>query len=154
MQTFYVVIKKDYFALYEKNGDLFEKIYLSGNPEYRYSINSVKDSTQRFLTTILEEYNLDSIGEIDLIVIDNEDEIITESILKAFDKHVKERVSISKLILKVLMALDRDPKMHISEYGVNFDGKKYGLTDNTVIKAEFSLLAYSLSDDMLIKYAG
>ena len=152
MQTFYVVIKKDCLLVYEKNGCSYEKVYLGGNPEYAYSVNSAKHYTNRFLDKIVEEYNLDSIGEIDFIVIDNEDEIISNVMLEAFGQNVKKRISIEKLISEISASIGRDKKLHVSEYGINFDGKKYLIKNQQVVKEEFSLLAYSLSDDMLMKF--
>lgn len=152
MQNFYVVIKKDCLTLYEKNGNTFEKVYLGGNPEYAYSVNSAKEHTEKFMAMIQEEYNLDSVGEVEFVVIDNEDEIVSDVMLKAFGKSVKEKIEIDKLMLDVSDALRRDKKMHISEYGINFDGKKYAVSNRKISKEEFSLLAYTLTDDVLMKY--
>lgn len=78
MQTFYMVIKKECLSIYEKNGNTYE----------------------------MEEYNLDTIGEIDLIVIDNEDDIISNAMLEAFGDNVKQRISVEKLMLEILGRLE------------------------------------------------
>ena len=126
MQTFYMVIKKECLSIYEKNGNTYE----------------------------MEEYNLDTIGEIDLIVMDNEDDIISNAMLEAFGDNVKQRISVEKLMLEILGRLGRDKKLRIPDYGINFDGKKYFVKDNKVVKEEFSLLAYTLRDEMLMKFIG
>lgn len=154
MQTFYVVIKKDFLSIYEKNGSTYKKVYLGGNPEYSYSVNSAKDYVNLFFEKIKEEYNLDTIGEIDFIVIDNEDVIISNAMLGAFGQSVKKRISIDHLMADVLDSIGRDKKLCISEYGINFDGKKYFFKDKQVVKEEFSLLAYTLTDDKLVKFVG
>ena len=154
MQTFYVIIKKDCLSIYEKNVNSYEKVYLGGNPEYAYNVNSAKDYVNRFFEMIIEEYNLDTIGEIDFVVIDNEDEIISNVMLAALGQSVKRQISIENLMLEVLDSLGRDLKLHISQYGINFDGKKYLVKDKRVVKEEFCLLAYTLTDDMLIKFIG
>lgn len=154
MQTFYVIIKKDYLTIYEKNGNSYEKVYLGGNPEYPYSVNSAKDYINRFFEMIIEEYNLDTMGEIDFVVIDNEDVITTNAMLTAFGQSVTKQISIENLMEEILASIGRDKKLRISEYGINYDGKKYLVKDEKVVKEEFSLLAYTLSDDMLIKYIG
>lgn len=154
MQTFYVIIKKDYLSLYEKNGNVYEKVYLGGNPEYFYSVNNAKDYVNHLFEMIIEEYNLDTIGEIDFIVFDNEDVIISNAMLEAFGQSVKERISIEHFMMDVSDSLGRDKKLHISEYGINFDGKNYVVKNRQIVKEEFSLLAYSLNDEMLIKFVG
>lgn len=154
MQTFYVVIKKDCLSLYEKNGNSYEKVYLGGNPEYDYSVNNAKEYADRFLKMIVGEYNLDTIGEIDFVVIDNEDDIVSDAMIGVLDKSVKKRIPIMDLMSRALNSLGRDKKLYISEYGINYDGKKYIAGDQGIKKEEFSLLAYTLNDDMLIKFVG
>ena len=154
MQTFYVIIKKECLSVYENNGSSYEKVYLGGNPEYTYCVNSAKDYVKRFFEIIIEEYNLDTIGEIDFIVIDNEDELISDVMLNAFGEQVKKRIEIEHLMLEILERIGRDEKLRIFEYGINFDDKKYLLKNNNAVKEDFSLLAYTLTDDMLTKFIG
>lgn len=154
VQTFYVIIKKNYLSIYEKNQKSYERVYLRGNSEFAYSVNSAKECIEKFLNIIVEEYNLDTIGEIDLIVIDNEDDIVSNAILNALGENVKERIDIEKLMLKVSSSLERDKKLHIFEYGINYDGKQFFVMNENIVKNEFSLLSYTLTDDMLMKFVG
>ena len=154
MQTFYVIIKKEYMSIYEKKGSSYEKVYLGGNPEYAYSVNNAKEHANRFLEMIVEEYNLDTVGEIDFVVIDNEDEVISNAMLEAFGQSVKNRINIEKLILEVATSMGRDKKLRIFQYGINYDGKRYLIKDKSVVKEEFCLLSYTLTDDMLVKFIG
>ena len=154
MQTFYVIIKKECLSLYEKKGDLYERVYLGGNSEYYYNVNSAVENIKHLLEMIVEEYNLDTIAEVNLIAIENEDEIISSVVLNAFGAIIKKKISITKLMSYIIDNLKRDEKLHISEYGVNYDGKKYIPDKQGVNKEEFSLLAYTLSDDMLMKFVG
>lgn len=154
MLTFYVIIKKECLSTFGKNGSSYEKVYLGGNPEFSYSLNSAKDYVSRFFDMIIEEYNLDTIGEIDFVIIDNEDEIISNAMIDAFGDSVKKRISVENLMVEVSAGIGRDKKLHISEYGINFDGKKYLIKDKKAVKEEFNLLAYTLSDEMLVKFLG
>lgn len=154
MYTFYVIIKKSHLSIYEKKGDSCERVYLGGNPEYTYSVNSARDYIKRFFDMIVEEYNLDTIGEIDFVVVDNEDEIISNTMLEVFGENVKERIRIKDLMLKVSLAIGREKKLCIFEYGINYDGKKYLVKSGKIVKEEFSLLSYPLTDDMIMKFIG
>lgn len=147
-----MIIKKDCLSLYEKNDNEYEKVYFEGNPEYSYSINSAKESVERFLNMLLGEYNLDTMGEIDFVVIDNEDEIVSEVMLGEFAQSVKKRINIMELMSKILDSIGRDKKLHISDYGINYDGKRYIFNNQKIVKEEFSLLAYTLNDNMLINF--
>ena len=111
MQTFYVLIKKNCLSIYEKNGNAYEKVYLGGNPDFSYSISSAKEGADRFLEMIVDEYNLNTMGEIDLVVIDNEDEILSDVMLRAFGQSVKKRISIEGLMGEVLILMARNTSL-------------------------------------------
>lgn len=153
MQTFYVVLEKEIISIFEKNHDSYEKVYIEGNPEYTYEINCAKACTDKLLSILVNVYNLDSAGEIDLVMIDNEDKVVSEVIDKALSKHIKEKIQIDDLICRISQKLDRDENLHISEYGINFDGKNYLCKSSGVKKSEFYLLGYTVSADELLKYA-
>ena len=57
-------------------------------------------------------------------------------------------------MLKVSSSLERDKNLHIFEYGINYDDKQYLVKNENVVKNEFSLLSYTLTDDMLMKFVG
>lgn len=152
MQTFYIIIKKDYLSFFEKNGNSYERVYLGGNPEFEYSLNSVNDNSERLCTMIVEEYNLDTIAEMDFVVINNENNFISEVMTKALNQNIKEIISIDSLIKTAMINLSRDQKLYIQKYGIHFDGKSYFLRDSNLYKEEFSLVSYGLKDDMLMKF--
>lgn len=154
MQTFYVVVKKRVLVVYEKKNNSFERVYIGGNPDYSYSVNCSKEHISRLINSLVEEYNLDSIGELDFVVIENEDSIISASVLGAFGQSISNVVKIEDLINKVSKNLGRDQKLHISEYGINYDEKRYLVRGNELLKEDFCLLSYSLSEDMLMRFIG
>lgn len=152
MQEFYIIIKKEFFSVYEKKENSYERIYLGGNPEYLYSVKNASKSIEKFFALIVEEYNLDSIAEVNFNIIDNEDKIVSNTVLESFGIYVKKCIHIETLMLKILNSLGRDAKLRILEYGINYDNKNYIIKDNGLNKREYSLLAYKLIDDKLIKY--
>lgn len=154
MQTFYVVIKKEVLIIYEKDGDSFERVYLGGNPEYSYSVNCSQEHINKLFECLIEEYNLDTIGEVDFIVVENEDQIVSKSVVNALGQSVKNLINIEGLMIKISEGIGRDKKLRIREYGINFDGKRYLFEDEKISKEDFCLLSYSLSDDMLMQFVG
>jgi hypothetical protein len=152
VQEFYIIIKKESLLVYEKKGNGYERIYLGGNPEYLYSLNNPSKSIEKFLALITEEYNLDSIAEVNFNIIDNEDKIVSNTVLEKFGVYVKTRIHVETLMIEILNSLARDAKLRILEYGINYDNKNYIMKDNGINKGEYSLLAYKLIDDKLIKY--
>lgn len=152
MQTIYLLIGKEKLYLYEKNANLFERLYIEGNPDYSYDINNVKYGIQQLMDNLVNEYNLDTKAEIDFIVIDNENEIISEVVEKIIGEYESKKYTIDSIIIKVFNKLSRDKKLLIEEYGINFDGKNYLLINGNLNKKEFSLLGYTLQEDNLMKY--
>ncbi len=154
MQTFYMIIGKKSLSLYEKIGVSFKQIYLQGKPEYLYDINRARECIDKVFAMLIIEYNMRSIGEIDLVVINNEDKIISDVIGKLLRKHIREKIEVEDLLGIATEKLCRDKKLHISEYGINFDGKNYLYTEKGVEKNEFSLLGYTVNNDELMRYIG
>lgn len=152
MQTFYMILGKDTINVYEKENGSYERVYLEGNPGYSYDKNNAKECIEKLFSMLRNKYNMDSVGEIDFVVIDNEDKIVSEVMERALSAYIKSKIKIEDLIYKIFEKLDRDKKLHISEYGVNFDGKNYLCREKKIEKHEFSLLGYTVSDDELIKY--
>lgn len=152
MQTFYVVLEKAIMSIYVRDNGSYERIYIEGNPEYTYDINCAKDSVEKLLFSLVNENNLESVGEIDLILIDNENKIVTEVMEKALKEYIKEKIQIDSLICKMSKKMSRDKKMYITQYGINFDGKNYICKGEKINKSEFSLLGYTVSSDELLKY--
>lgn len=154
MQTIYLIIGKDKLCLYEKNSNSFERLYIEGNPDYIYDINNAKSGIKSLMDSLVDEYNLDTMAEIDFIVIDNEDKIVSEVMGNVLGEYVSKKYSIDSLMKDIINKLSRDKKLLISEYGINFDGKNYQVADGKVKKAGFSLLGYTLQEDDLMKYLG
>lgn len=110
------------------------------------------DCVERLCTMIVEEYNLDTIAEVDFVVINNEDTFISEVMTKALNQNIKEIISVDCLIKTAMMNLSRDQNLYIPKYGLHFDGKSYFLRESNLYKEEFSLVSYALKDGMLMKF--
>lgn len=150
MQTFYLVIEKSSLSLFSLNN--YERIPIEGNEYYTYDLNYSTNYINILLEILANQFNLDSIGEIDFIVINNEDKIISEVMNKALEKHIKKIYDIEKIVENLLYKLNRDKKLYIDKYGINFDGKSYIIQKNKVSKKEFNLLGYTITDEQLIKF--
>lgn len=154
MKTLYLLIGKDRLYLYEKNGNSFERLYIEGNSFYEYDINNAKNSLEKLMQYLVDEYNLDTKAEIDFVVIDNEDKIVSEVMRQAVGEYEKQKYDIECLIKNVSQKLSRDKSLMIQRYGINFDGKNYLIDNDTIKKREFSLLGYTMQEDNLLKFVG
>ena len=152
MQTFYLLIGKSNLYVYEKKDNTYERLYIEGNPEYAYDLNSTKTSIEQLMDELVNEYNLDTKAEIDFIVVDNEDRIVSEVMQKVLGEYQSKVYEIDFLMKLVAGKLQRDSKMMIDKFGINFDGKNYLLSDGGIVKNDFNLLGYTLNEDDLMKY--
>lgn len=154
MQKFYLVIEKENLILFEKKANAYDRLYLEGNSEFSYELNKVDDDVNRLLEILVNEYNLDSMGEIEIILISNENKMISEKFLEMLEKYIKEKIEISTLLFTVMKKLMLDKKLFIEKFGLNYDGKNYIIKENKLMKKEFSLLGYTLTTEQLMKYIG
>lgn len=152
MQTFYMIIEKGKIYLYDKSEKNIEKLYIEGNPEYLYEVNDALKDTTRLMEALVNEYNLSSTAEIEFVVVDNEDHVISEVFEKVLSGYVRKKYPILPLLLNVSQKLGREKKLMIDEYGINYDTMNYRIINGKLSKFSFSLLGYTLQADELIKY--
>lgn len=152
VQTFYMIIGKNKLYLYEKEDKIFERLYIEGNPEYSYDINRAKKCIAELMDRLADEYNMDTIAEIEFVIIDNEDPVISNVMNQVLNEYIKEEYPIDSLLSNIYQKLERDKKLFISDYGINFDGKNFSKKNNVLEKKEFSLLGYTINQDELMKY--
>ena len=85
-------------------------------------------------------------------MVDNEDRIVSEVMQKVLGEYQSKVYEIDFLMKLVAGKLQRDSKMMIDKFGINFDGKNYLLSDGGIVKNDFNLLGYTLNEDDLMKY--
>lgn len=152
MQTFYMVVQKGKVNLYVREGSRLVGQYINGNPEFCYKLNHAAGDMQRLFQSLVDEYNLDSVAELEIIMIENEDAVCSQVVGQALGEYVVERKGIGEAISKAWKRLVKDKKLMVQEYGINFDGKNYKIESERVKKSGFSLLGYTLDPGSLMKY--
>ena len=151
MQKFYMIIGKNELFLYEKNENGYVRQFIEGNSEYSYKLNNAKNDVDRLIKSLVNEYNMETSAEIEFIVIDNENTIYSEIIEKALGEYVAKKNDLKQILTNIIKKLKRDNKLMIDELGINFDGKNYVMSNNKLIKNDYSLLGYTLHADDIMK---
>lgn len=156
MQEFYVIVGRERLYLYVKDGAKYERQYIKGKPEFRYHLNQVKNDMKELLKALLEEYNLDSEpednqSEITFSLIESAAPVITEAVCNGLEGYLSKRYPLDKIISDAMKELEAAGTPLLKEYGANFDGANYRWGNGGVLKADFSLLAYTLQADDLIQ---
>ncbi|MGG7175289.1 hypothetical protein ACQPV1_18475 [Clostridium neonatale] len=152
MQNFYMIIGKNELFLYEKNENGYVRQFIEGNSEYSYKLNNAKNDVDRLIKSLVNEYNMETSAEIEFVVIDNENTIYSEIIEKALGEYVAKKNDLKQILTNIIKKLKRDNKLMIDELGINFDGKNYVMSNNKLIKNDYSLLGYTLHADDIMKF--
>lgn len=151
MQQVKIIICKDEFFVFDGT----EQISIDGNLSFEYSVNRVQEDVARFLERLAYYYNLQSPSELNVLLITNEDDSITEAVKNAFDgqekaAHIEGVCEIDDSIADVMRQLSEDKTQHIDEFGVNFDGVNYMFKDNALEKQPFSLIGRTIDVAKLV----
>lgn len=158
MQALYMIIGRNALFLYERDGSEYNRLFIEGNPEFRYQNNSVRKDIEDMLKSVMEEYNLDSgsdhCSEIAFTVVANADAVVTKDAVETLGEYLSQIYKLDSLIPDIIKELYADEKLLIKEYGVNFDGINYRMVNGTLQKAEYDLLGYTLQEDALIRHIG
>lgn len=149
---FYVVIGKGAFFLYRRAGKTFEPEYIDGNPYYRYILHDIKSSAKQMIAALVDNNNLENEEEIELIIIENSDRVRNTNVERTLKKFIKETIPVDKVLVRVMNDLAKDKKLYIDEFGINYDEECYVVRCNVLERGNYSLLAYSVNQDMLINY--
>lgn len=152
MQLFYLIIGKDKLFLYEKDNGRAVKQYIEGNAYFSYDINKADSDVKRMLDLLVNEYNLDTVAELEFIVLENDDDIRTNKIEQVLSDYIIENLDLRSTLLKIMKTLNKDKKLYINEFGINYDGMSFYIKNNKLEKSEFNLLSYTLQEDTLMKY--
>ena len=149
---FYVVIGKGSFFLYRKENKKFEPEYIDGNPYYRYILHEIKASVKQMLITLADINNLDNENEIELVIIENSDRVRNTNVKLALKNYIKETIQLDTLLLRLIHDLLKNKSLYIDELGINYDEDCYIMRSNTLERSNYSLLAYTVNQNMLMNY--
>lgn len=158
MKKFYLIIGKDKFLVYHKNKNAFELESIDGNLYVKYDIHRINSDMQNLLEALQNAYNLETMEELKFVVMPNSDPLRNSIIEKALSgeteqaSYIYSKYELKDILLKAIQRLSKDKKLHISEFGINYDGDSYILMDGILKQGEYSLLGYTIEQERLIDY--
>lgn len=152
MQKIYMLIGREKLFLYEKEGDRYIPQYIEGSLGYGYSISTAKQDIKKLLNILTDEYSLNTEAELEFVVLENENDVYSRVIQDVLGDLVVQELELGRLLYKIISNLQKDEKLHIEEFGVNFDGKNYIEKKSKLFKRNFSLLGYTVGEDEFMKF--
>ena len=148
----YMIIGKNNFYLYRRTNNGFEIEYIDGNPYRHYDTHTIKSDLANLLETVANTNNLDSANEIYFMLIENSDHIRNSNVEQFLENRVKEKISINDILNRAINSLAGNKDLHIGEFGINYDGSSYILRDGKLQQNPYSLLAYNVRQEELMKF--
>ena len=143
MLNLYLLIEHDKIFIYTKtkNGNDLVSQYIEGSDYINYELNTIEADISRMLNVLLDEFNLDSAGELDFRVVVDEDNLrfAAERLVKTLKNAKISSVEIIDLkpILSGLISHDD---------GVNFDGNNYVIVNGRLQRRKFSIMGKTLNE--------
>lgn len=104
------------------------------------------------LITLADINNLDNENEIELIIIENSDRVRNTNVKLALKNYIKETIQLDTLLLRLIHDLLKNKSLYIDEFGINYDEDCYIMRSNTLERSNYSLLAYTVNQNMLMNY--
>ena len=144
---FFVIIGKESLYVYEKVGNKFEKQFIEGSYCYPYDINNGDEEIDTFMDALANEKNLGTKAKLQFDILESEDQIHTNYVLKSMDQYICEKYELADTIFMLLKKLLKDKTLKIEKYGINYDGNCYRINNQQLVKGPFNLLAYTICED-------
>ncbi len=150
MTKFYLAVCKNKFYVYDEARKPF---HVEGEPFFAYNVNKIRAAVAKLWEQIADEQNLDK-NEINFLIVSNSDNVRNESLSKELGTAIVKTYALDELIRSALTELAKNPKLHINEFGLNYDGECYHFDNGLLIHDDFSLLALSIEPSELLKFVG
>ena len=149
MTKIYLVICKNKFYVYD---EARKPIQIDGKPFFEYDRNKIREATLRLTTELVDMNKLPSESELKFFVVENSDATLNEGFMKVRGDLVAKKFSLDGLLRTTIRELSANPKLHVGEFGVNYDGDCYRPADDSLTRSDFSLLALSIEPEALLKF--
>lgn len=148
---FFLIIEKNTLCIYENNNGKYEKQFIEGNDHYPYDLEQVQEDIGSFLDILADEKNLGTKAKLSFDVLENENQIRTNGVMEVLGPYTEERYRLNDTVMKILRKLSKDKKLHIQDYGINYDGICYKIHDSRLLTGPFDLLAYTVHGDDIVE---
>lgn len=148
---FFLIIEKNSLCIYENNNGKYEKQFIEGNDHYPYNLEQIQEDIGLFLDILADEKNLGTKAKLGFDVLENKDLVVTNSVMEVLGEYTEERYRLEDTIMKILEKLSKDTKLHIQDYGINYDGTCYKEQDAKLLTGPFDLLAYTIHGDDIVE---
>lgn len=148
---FYLIILKKSLYVYRKKNEAFIPEYIEGKLAEDYELKNLEDKVKKIIEYIAEANNLTP-DEVHISVVENSDSVRNEKVRRVLGNKIKATYKITDVLDATVKNLRRQKDLYIDQLGINFDGESYQLKAGRLKREAYSLLAYTIMPNELVKY--
>ena len=149
---FLMFIGKDNFKVFDLENRC-ERVLFRGRDYFSFELTKIQIAIEELFDILKNDFNINNDNNIYFHVLENNDELINKVVFEAMDGHIRNRHKLQGAMVSVMAELSQieGDKLMIKKYGINYDDKCFKFNNNAFLKRDFSLLAYTISEDILIE---
>lgn len=116
-----------------------------------YQQGHLQDTVKQLIQDFFDGYNLPNENGLSVLLYENTDPGLSTIARRALGNYCDSSTPINRILINLIRYLDTKKELHINQYGVNFDGVNYIMSNNSqILEREFSLLGYCLKDEDIL----
>lgn len=147
---FFVIIGNNALYTYERDGQQFKPQYIEGSDSYAISSVNIGEDVNSYMEILANEKNLGTIAKLEFEMLEGTDQNVNMAIINAFGDHIDKVYKLDDSLKVIFKKLQRDKKLMVETFGINYEGYSYIFKDNDVCRGNYDLLAYTIHCDDVI----
>ena len=148
---FLLLLGDDNFKVFELDKQC-NRVLSRGKECFNFEVTKLQMAIEEMLSLLEQNFSINK-DNIFFRVLECDNELINKVVIDVLGDRIRYKYKLQNIMVDVmdeLTKIDND-KLMIKKYGINYDGKCYKSDKNSFFKKDYSLLAYNISEDVLIK---
>ena len=83
-------------------------------------------------------------------VLEGSEDNFNAAVVNAMGEHIDKVYPLKTTLMTVVKKLQRDKKLMIDTYGINYEGNSYKIENNSLSQDDFDLLAYTIHSNDVV----
>lgn len=141
---FFIIIGRNVLYTYKRDGQHFESQFIEGSELFTLNSTNISEDVNSYMEILANEKNLGTIAKLEFEVLEGAEDNFNSAVINALGEHIIKVYSLKSTLMTVVKKLQRDKKLLIDTYGINYEGRSYKIENNSLAQEEFDLLAYTI----------
>ena len=147
---FFIIIGRNALYTYERDGQHFEPQFIERSELFTLNSTNISEEVNSYMETLANEKNLGTIAKLEFEVLEGSEDRFNAAVVNALGEHIDKVYSLKTTLMTVVKKLQRDKKLMIDTYGINYEGHSYKIENNSLSQDDFDLLAYTIHSNDVV----